>query len=274
MSASLEMQFQMTKGSDEDFLAVCDVLQKIGGLGIKDITRLKDYDDEDSEERLDPEEAEKIEDFMFWSDIGIEYHSFVIDNQFPNIWGDDYLETDPKPYILFAKAAPKAEWTASSDRCYEVDGTTSNDKASYSNGVLQYEYSDYQSFDAEEDEDDEIDDEDDDFRPNKKIWPIKHRYIIKEYFLDGKKPEALEGKTFVITDKLQYFEKRDAMTDYIEKKGGHVAGSVSKKTAFLVCNDGDSTSSKARKAAELGVPVITEGEFIGRFGFPGEYDEE
>ena len=102
----------------------------------------------------------------------------------------------------------------------------------------------------------------------------KLTYVIKEDFSDGKEPESLDGKSFVITGKLNYFDNRDAMAEFIEKNGGHVAVSVSKKTAFLVCNDGDSTSSEAQKAAELGIPVITEGEFLGRFGFPGEYDEK
>ena len=79
--------------------------------------------------------------------------------------------------------------------------------------------------------------------------------------------DACKGLTFVITGKVCRFENRDAFTAYVERQGGKVSGSVSKKTDFLVCNDGDSASSKAKKAAELGVPVLTEEEFVGRFGF-------
>ena len=100
----------------------------------------------------------------------------------------------------------------------------------------------------------------------------KLTYIIREFFSNEKESESMDGKSFVITGKLQYFDNRDAMVAFIEENGGHVAGGVSKKTDFLVCNDGNATSSKAKKAAELGIPVITEGEFIGRFGFPDNFD--
>ena len=52
----------------------------------------------------------------------------------------------------------------------------------------------------------------------------------------------------------------------MESEGGKVAGSVSKKTNFLVNNDAASSSSKNRKAQELGVPILTEDEFLARFG--------
>ena len=52
----------------------------------------------------------------------------------------------------------------------------------------------------------------------------------------------------------------------MEANGGKVAGSVSKKTSFLVNNDPASASSKNRKAAELGIPILSEDDFIARFG--------
>ena len=52
----------------------------------------------------------------------------------------------------------------------------------------------------------------------------------------------------------------------MEAMGGKVTGSVTGKTDYLVNNDAQSTSSKNRKAAQLGVPVITEDEFVERFG--------
>lgn len=72
----------------------------------------------------------------------------------------------------------------------------------------------------------------------------------------------LEGKTFVITGSLKHFENRSALKAEIEKAGGKTSGSVSGRTDYLINNDSSSGSSKNRKAAELGVPVITEEEFL------------
>ncbi|MDD4201124.1 MAG: helix-hairpin-helix domain-containing protein, partial [Eubacteriales bacterium] len=72
----------------------------------------------------------------------------------------------------------------------------------------------------------------------------------------------LQGKTFVITGSLEHFENRDAAKAKIEELGGKVAGSVSAKTAYLINNDIASNSSKNMKAKELGVPIITEEEFL------------
>ncbi len=75
-----------------------------------------------------------------------------------------------------------------------------------------------------------------------------------------------EGLTFVITGEVHYYKNRDELKAYVESAGGKVTGSVTSKTNFLVNNDAHSTSSKNRKAAELGIPVITEDEFVERFG--------
>lgn len=72
----------------------------------------------------------------------------------------------------------------------------------------------------------------------------------------------LDGKTFVITGKLDSFGNRDAAKDAIESHGGKVAGSVSKNTDYLVNNDILSTSGKNKKAKQLNVPIITEEELI------------
>jgi DNA ligase (NAD+) len=74
------------------------------------------------------------------------------------------------------------------------------------------------------------------------------------------------GLTFVITGDVHHFANRNAFKAYVESAGGKVAGSVSKATSFLVNNDIESTSGKNRKARELGIPVISEDEFISRFG--------
>ena len=71
----------------------------------------------------------------------------------------------------------------------------------------------------------------------------------------GAAPQPLAGKTFVITGTLPSMGRRDAQ-ELIERNGGKVAGSVSKKTDYLVA--GEAAGSKLQRARELGVPVLTE----------------
>ncbi len=73
---------------------------------------------------------------------------------------------------------------------------------------------------------------------------------------------ALTGLTFVITGKVHHFENREKVKEAIVAAGGKAAGSVSSKTSYLINNDNMSASSKNKKAKELGVPIITEEEFI------------
>ena len=84
---------------------------------------------------------------------------------------------------------------------------------------------------------------------------------IDESFEESKE-SVISGKTFVITGSLDHFENRDACKAKIESLGGKTAGSVSKNTDYLINNDSTSSSSKNKKAAELGIPVITEEEFL------------
>lgn len=73
------------------------------------------------------------------------------------------------------------------------------------------------------------------------------------------------GLTYVVTGSLSHFTNRNELKAYIESQGGSVTGSVSSKTDYLVNNDYTSESSKNRKAKELGIPIITEEEFISRW---------
>lgn len=70
------------------------------------------------------------------------------------------------------------------------------------------------------------------------------------------------GKTFVITGSVNHFTNRDELKAFIETLGGKTTGSVSDKTDYLINNDVTSNSSKNKKARELGIPVISEEEFI------------
>jgi DNA ligase (NAD+) len=67
------------------------------------------------------------------------------------------------------------------------------------------------------------------------------------------------GKTFVFTGSLTRFT-RDEAKRIVENEGGHAAGSVSRKTDFVVA--GAEAGSKLAKAAELGVKILSEDEFL------------
>lgn len=72
----------------------------------------------------------------------------------------------------------------------------------------------------------------------------------------------LSGKTFVITGSLIHYKNRDELINIIESAGGKVSGTVSAKTNYLINNDTESTSSKNNKAKQLGIPIISEQDFI------------
>ena len=73
--------------------------------------------------------------------------------------------------------------------------------------------------------------------------------------------DILKDKVFVITGSLNGYANRNEMKDLIEKLGGKVTGSVTSKTSYLINNDVTSSSSKNKKAKELGVPIISEDDF-------------
>lgn len=77
--------------------------------------------------------------------------------------------------------------------------------------------------------------------------------------------KTLEGITVVVTGKLKHFKNRDELKSKIESYGGKVAGSISSKTNYLLTNDASTGTAKNKKAAELGIEIITEGDFISKF---------
>ncbi|MBR0172704.1 MAG: NAD-dependent DNA ligase LigA [Lachnospiraceae bacterium] len=78
----------------------------------------------------------------------------------------------------------------------------------------------------------------------------------------GKTGTSLAGRTYVVTGDLKHFKNRDELIDFIEARGGKVAGSVSKKTYALINNDAASVSGKNKKAQALGIPILTEEAFL------------
>ena len=84
--------------------------------------------------------------------------------------------------------------------------------------------------------------------------------LTREY--DQQTENRLQGKVFVITGSLEHFSNRNALKELIEKQGGKVTGSVSSKTDYLINNDVQSTSTKNKKARELGIPILSEEDFL------------
>ena len=91
--------------------------------------------------------------------------------------------------------------------------------------------------------------------------------VLKEVKFNDVKSDnnILEGKVFVITGSLEHYENRDALIEVIESLGGKVISSVSNKVDYLINNDVHSTSTKNKKAHELGVKIISENDFINMF---------
>ncbi len=88
---------------------------------------------------------------------------------------------------------------------------------------------------------------------------LGHLHIIHE---ENSEEQIFAGKTFVITGSVEHFANRSEAKTFIEARGGKVTGSVTKKTDYLINNDKTSTSSKNKKAQELGIPILSEGDFL------------
>lgn len=99
---------------------------------------------------------------------------------------------------------------------------------------------------------------------NKRLDNLLEQVNIKKPDTN-KNAQNMEGLTFVITGSVENFPNRNAVKDFIEKRGGKVTGSVSAKTNYLINNDAMSNSSKNKKAKQLGVEIITEEQFLEKW---------
>ena len=88
---------------------------------------------------------------------------------------------------------------------------------------------------------------------------LSHLHLIHE---ETSQEQVFAGKTFVITGSVEHFSNRSEAKAYIEARGGKVTGSVTKKTDYLINNDKTSSSSKNKKAQELGIPILSEEDFL------------
>ena len=95
---------------------------------------------------------------------------------------------------------------------------------------------------------------------NKKLdHLLGHLHLIRE---ETAGEQVCAGKTFVITGSVEHFANRSEAKAFIEARGGKVTGSVTKKTDYLINNDKTSGSSKNKKAQELGIPILSEEDFL------------
>ena len=103
-----------------------------------------------------------------------------------------------------------------------------------------------------------------DFFKNTQRMRLVKELLGEITFEQSKKTDesTLEGKVFVITGSVERFANRNELKDYIEQLGGKVTGSVSKNTDYLINNDRMSNSSKNKKANELGIPILSEEDFM------------
>lgn len=94
-----------------------------------------------------------------------------------------------------------------------------------------------------------------------KIFTLADEFIF-ETKSESSNNADLSNKTFVITGSLNHYKNRDELVNIIEQLGGKVSGSVSSKTNYLINNDVTSTSGKNKKAKDLGIPIISENQFV------------
>lgn len=94
---------------------------------------------------------------------------------------------------------------------------------------------------------------------------IRFENLLKEVHLqkeERQEQQNFAGINFVVTGSVTHFKNRNEVKEEIEKRGGKVTGSVTSKTNYLINNDTESTSSKNRKAKEMGIPIISEEDFL------------
>jgi DNA ligase (NAD+) len=101
-------------------------------------------------------------------------------------------------------------------------------------------------------------------RHNEELDDLLKELVIEQPQTAG--TQDMAGLTFVITGSLHNYTNRDELKAEILRRGGKVAGSVSAKTSYLINNDVNSTSSKNKKAKDLGIPILSEEDYLAQFG--------
>lgn len=101
---------------------------------------------------------------------------------------------------------------------------------------------------------------------NQKALDLLLAEVSVEQPQESESGQIFAGKTFVVTGSVMHFANRNELKAYIEDRGGKVTGSVTKKTDYLINNDTASSSTKNKKAKELGVPILSEEDFLALAG--------
>lgn len=104
------------------------------------------------------------------------------------------------------------------------------------------------------------------YKANREVYDKLKNEITVEQTSTAATGEKCKGLTFVVTGDMHHYKNRNELKAYIESQGGKVTGSVSKSTSYLINNDVSSTSGKNQKAHQLGTPIISEDDFIEKFG--------
>ncbi|MBQ3912524.1 MAG: NAD-dependent DNA ligase LigA [Lachnospiraceae bacterium] len=104
------------------------------------------------------------------------------------------------------------------------------------------------------------------FADTKNLEMYREMVSLLTFEKEAAASNELDGKVFVITGSVEHFANRNELKEYIEARGGKVTGSVTAKTSYLINNDITSGSSKNKTAKELGVPIITEEDFLKMAG--------
>lgn len=97
---------------------------------------------------------------------------------------------------------------------------------------------------------------------NKIVDHLLSELTIENEDIEDEEEQVFQGKNFVVTGSVEKFSNRKELQAFIEAKGGKVTGSVTAKTSYLINNDATSGSSKNKKAKELGIPILTEEDFL------------
>ena len=95
---------------------------------------------------------------------------------------------------------------------------------------------------------------------NRKLDPLMSHLTVKKEEKTGE--QIFRNMNFVITGSVEHFANRAQAKEFIESLGGKVTGSVTSKTNYLINNDTTSNSSKNKKAKELGIPILSEEDFL------------
>ena len=97
--------------------------------------------------------------------------------------------------------------------------------------------------------------------------------LLKEVTILEKSKEETRsrcaGLTFVTTGKLYFYKNRDALKQYILSEGGSFSEKLGANVSYLINNDLNSPSSKNKKAKSLGIPIISEQQFLNQFSDGG-----